>query len=58
MIRSDSLKEMNEYTICMEVPFWKENIKDRVKLLEFNFLNCCLKMTTANLRKIDCKMRD
>ena len=39
-------------------PFWKENIEDRVKLLELNFFNCCQKMTTADLRKIDCKMRD
>ena len=32
--------------------FWKENIEDRVKLLESNVLNCCLKVATADLRKI------
>ena len=31
--------------------FWKENIEDRVKLLGSNVLNCCLKITTANLLK-------
>ena len=29
---------------------WKENIEDRVKLLESNALNCP-KITTADLRK-------
>ena len=29
--------------------FWKENIEDKVKLLGSNVLNCCLKITTANL---------
>ena len=38
--------------------FWKENIEDRVKLLESNVLNCCLKITTADLRKIGLKMRE
>ena len=33
-------------------PFWKENIEDRVKLLESNILNCCLKITMADLHKI------
>ena len=32
--------------------FWKENIEDSVKLLESNVLNCCIKMTKANLCKI------
>ena len=32
--------------------FWKENIEDRVKLLELNVLNCYLKTTMANLHKI------
>ena len=31
--------------------FWKENIEDRVQLLGSNVLNCCLKITTANLLK-------
>ena len=38
--------------------FWKENIEVRVKLLESNVLNCCLKITTADLRKIGLKMRE
>ena len=32
--------------------FWKENIEDRVKLLESNILCCCFKITMANLRKV------
>ena len=32
--------------------FRKERIEDRVKLLESNILNCCIKKTTANLFKI------
>ena len=31
--------------------FWKESIANRVKVLESNVLNCCLKTTTADLRK-------
>ena len=43
----------------MGLAFWKENIKNRVKLLEPNVLNnCCLKITSANLRKIGLKMRE
>ena len=38
--------------------FWKENIEDRVKLLASNVLNWCLKITTADLRKIGLKMRE
>ena len=38
--------------------FWKENIEDRVKLLGSNVLNCFLKITTADLRKIGLKMRE
>ena len=38
--------------------FWKENIEDRVKLLELNVLNCFLKMTKADLRKVGLKMRE
>ena len=30
---------------------WKESVEDRVKLLESNVLNCCLKIM-ADLRKI------
>ena len=29
--------------------FGKKNIEDRVKLLGSNILNCCLKITTADL---------
>ena len=39
-------------------PFRKESIDDRVKLLESNVLNCCVKRTTADLRKIGLKMRE
>ena len=39
-------------------PFRKESIDDRVKLLESNVLNCCVKRTTAYLRKIGLKMRE
>ena len=39
-------------------PLWKGNIEDRVKLLESNVLNYCLKITRADLRKIDHKMRE
>ena len=38
--------------------FWKGNIEDRVKLLESNVLNCCLKITKSNLHKIGLKMRE
>ena len=38
--------------------FWKENIEDKVKLLELNVLSCCLKVTMADLRKIGLKMRE
>ena len=37
---------------------WKENTEDRVRLLGSNILNCCLKMTMADLRKIGLKMRE
>ena len=37
---------------------WKENSEDRVKLLGSNILNCCLKITMADLRKIGLKMRE
>ena len=39
--------------------FWKESLKteDRVKLLESNVLNCCVKIT-GDLRKIGRKMRE
>ena len=38
--------------------FWKENIEDRVKLLESIILNYCVKVTTAELRKIGLKIRE
>ena len=46
--------------LFMGLPFWKENIEDRVKLCESNILNCCLrlKITTTDLRKIGLKMRE
>ena len=36
---------------------WKENVEDRVKLLESNVLNCCLQIM-ADLGKIGHKMRE
>ena len=38
--------------------FWKEDIEDRVNLLESIILNCCVKVTTANLCKMGLKMRE
>ena len=32
--------------------FWTEDVEERVKLLELNALNCCLKITMADLSKI------
>ena len=46
------------FSFYMGRAFWKENIKVKVKLLEPNVLNCCLKITSANLRKIGLKMRE
>ena len=43
--------------IFMGHAFRTENVEDRVKLLESNVLNCCVKITTENLRKIGLKMR-
>ena len=37
-------------------PMWEENIKVIVKLLESNILNCCLKITMADLHKIGLKI--
>ena len=47
-------KSTKVYTafLFMGHAFWKERIEDRVKLLESNILNGCLKKTTANLLKI------
>ena len=38
--------------------FWKESIEDTVKLLESIVLNCCVKVTMADLRKIGLKMKE
>ena len=48
-------KSTKVYTafLFMGHAFWKERIGDRVKLLESNILNYCLKKTTANLLKIN-----
>ena len=42
-----------EYTafLFMGQTLWKESVEDKVKLLESNVLNCCLKIM-ADLRKI------
>ena len=53
-------KSTKVYTafLFLGLAFWKENIEDRVELFEVNVLNCCLKMTTADLRKIGLKVRE
>ena len=38
--------------------FWKENSEYKVKLLGSNVLSCCLKISTADLRKRGLKMRE
>ena len=50
---------MEVYTafLFMGHAFWKENIEDRVKLLESIVLNCCVNVTTADLRKTGLKIR-
>ena len=37
--------------------FWKENVDVRVKLLESNVLNGCLKITMVHLHKIGLEVR-
>ena len=51
-------KSTKVYTafLSMGHAFWKQNIGDRVKLLGSNVLNCCLKITTADLCKIGLTM--
>ena len=44
--------------VFMGHSFWKENIEERVKLLESKVFNCCLKITMADLWKIGVKMRE
>ena len=53
-------KSTEVYTafVFMGHTFWKENIEDRVKLLESKVFNCCLKITMAGLREIGVKMRE
>ena len=38
--------------------FWKENVEEGVKLLKSSVLNCCVKVTTADLRKVGLKIRE
>ena len=52
-----SIKVYSEVSF-MGHAFWKKNIEDGVKLLGSNILNCCLKITTADLRKRGLKMRE
>ena len=55
------LKSTKVYTaafVFMGHSFWKENIEERVKLLESKVFNCCLKITMAGLREIGVKMRE
>ena len=53
-------KSTEVYTafVFMGHTFWKENVEDRVKLLESKVFNCCLKVTMAGLREIGVKMRE
>ena len=51
-----STKVYTAFLNFMGHTFSKENIEVRVKLLGSNVLNCYLKITTANLRKIGLKM--
>ena len=53
-------KSTKVYTafLFIDHTFWQKNIEDRIKLLESNVLNCCLKITTVYLRKIGLKMRE
>ena len=53
-------KSTKVYTafLFMGHAFWKENIEDRVKLLESNILNWCLKITMADLWKVGLKVRE
>ena len=60
-------EEMNKYVESTKVytaflfvghAFWKENIEGRVKLLESNYLNCCVQVTTAYLRRKGLKMKE
>ena len=44
--------------LFMGQAFWKENIEDRVNILGSNVLDCCLKITIANLHKSGLKMRE
>ena len=53
-------KSTKVYTafVFMGHSFRKENIEERVKLLESKVFNCCLKITMAGLREIGVKMRE
>ena len=44
--------------VFMGHSFWKENIEERVKLLESKVFNCCVKIATADLCKIGVKLRE
>ena len=53
-------KSTKVYTafVFMNHSCWKQNIEERVKLLESKVFNCCLKITMADLCKIGVKMRE
>ena len=53
-------KSTKVYTgfLFMGHAFWKENTEDRVKLLESNILNWCLKITMVDLCKVGLKVRE
>ena len=44
-----SVPKVYTAVLFMGHTFWKESTEDRVKIMESNVLNCCLKMTTADL---------
>ena len=68
MIRSDQgnermLEKVVKYAVytaflLLGHAFWKESIEDRGKLLGSNILNCCLKITMADLHEKGLKMRE
>ena len=53
-------KSTQVYTafLFMGHAFWKENFENRVKLLESNVLNWCLRITMADLCKVGLKVRE
>ena len=52
-------KNLSIHSFCFYGPLiWKDNIEERVKLLESKVFNCCVKIATADLCKIGVKLRE